>query len=43
MEQNFVIGHKKKLQKATPINSEWIEPRHIAMNYSDDQEPRECD
>ena len=32
MEMNFVIGHK-----------EWIEPRHMTMNYSDDQELKGCD
>ena len=37
MEQNFVTGHKKTLQKTTPIKSEWIESRHMS-NYSDDQE-----
>ena len=43
VEQNFVMDHKKKLQKATPINSEWIEPTHMTMDYSDDQEPKRCD
>lgn len=42
MEQNFVTDHKKTLQKATRIKSEWIESRHMT-NDSDDQELNGCD